>query len=295
MMVELKQILNDLAAHLESLREDGVTAVEVSREVLRAMAPPAGGRAGASGGPASRLSFHPAPGSLPARPAGESSGGERKAVSRPDAARGSGQAGDGRPARPGGQTTPELDAIAKRVAGCTRCALHGGRTRTVPGQGNPHPEILFVGEGPGEDEDIQGLAFVGRAGQLLTKMIEAMGYRRDEVFIANIVKCRPPGNRKPFPDEMAACLPYLKEQIALLKPRVIIALGATAVTGLLGSMATGISRLRGNWQSFGGIDVMPTFHPSYLLRTPSAKNAAWADLQAVLKKLGRPVPAPGKR
>jgi DNA polymerase len=152
-----------------------------------------------------------------------------------------------------------------------------------------------VGEGPGEDEDIQGLAFVGRAGQLLTKMIEAMGYRRDEVFIANIVKCRPPGNRKPFPDEMAACLPYLKEQIALLKPRVIIALGATAVTGLLGSMATGISRLRGNWQSFGGIDVMPTFHPSYLLRTPSAKNAAWADLQAVLKKLGRPVPAPGKR
>jgi len=231
-----------------------VTAVDVSRDVLRAMARPAGGRPAVTDRRAERVSFLP----------------------RPDPA-------------------PGLDAIAKRVAGCTRCDLHKGRTRTVPGQGNPRPEILFVGEGPGADEDIQGLAFVGRAGQLLTKMIEAMGCKRDDVFIANIVKCRPPENRKPFPDEMAACLPYLKEQIALLKPRVIVALGATAVTGLLGATTTGITRLRGNWQSFEGIDVMPTFHPSYLLRMPSAKHEAWADLQAVLRKLGRPVPAPKKR
>jgi DNA polymerase len=181
-----------------------------------------------------------------------------------------------------------LDAVAASIADCTQCALHSGRTNTVPGEGNPQPEIMFVGEAPGADEDAQGRPFVGRAGKLLTKMIEAMGFQREEVFIANICKCRPPENRKPEPDEMEACIPYLKAQIALLKPQVIVCLGGTATEGLLG--LTGITKVRGNWHTFEGIDVMPTFHPSYLLRKQSAKHEVWADLQAVLKHIGRPVP-----
>jgi len=192
------------------------------------------------------------------------------------------------------ETSPELGEIAKRISVCTNCSLHETRTNTVPGQGHPHPEIMFIGEGPGRDEDLQGLAFVGRAGQLLTKMIEAMGFQRDEVFIGNIVKCRPPENRKPMPDEMTTCMPYLLEQIAALQPKVIVALGATAVQGLL-DVSTGITKLRGTWMTFEGIDVMPTFHPAYLLRTQKAKKPAWDDLQEVLKRLGRKAPPIKKR
>jgi DNA polymerase len=182
-----------------------------------------------------------------------------------------------------------LAQVAEAVAVCTRCALHETRTNTVPGQGTPTPELMFIGEAPGADEDRQGLAFVGRAGGLLTKMIEAMGYTRDEVFIGNILKCRPPGNRAPLPDEMETCMPYLKAQIAILKPRVIVALGATAVKGLLDD-STGITKLRGKWHTFEGIDLMPTFHPAYLLRNPAAKHDTWADLKAVLAKLGKKPP-----
>lgn len=183
----------------------------------------------------------------------------------------------------------DLESVAKTIATCTRCSLHETRTNTVPGQGSGRPEIMFIGEAPGADEDRQGLAFVGRAGQLLTKMIEAMGFTRDEVFIGNILKCRPPGNRTPMPDEMETCLPYLKQQIALLQPRVIIALGATAVKGLL-DVKTGITKLRGTWLSFEGIDLMPTYHPAYLLRNPAAKKDVWEDLKEVLHSLGRSVP-----
>lgn len=183
----------------------------------------------------------------------------------------------------------ELSAVAAEVSKCTKCSLHKTRTNTVPGQGSSSPEIMFVGEAPGADEDEQGLAFVGRAGKLLTKMIEAMGFSRDEVFIGNILKCRPPDNRPPMPDEMAMCKPYLLRQIKLLKPKVIIALGATAVKGLLED-ETAISKLRGKWSEFGGVPLMPTYHPAYLLRSPSAKHDAWADLQAVLKRLGRKAP-----
>jgi DNA polymerase len=183
--------------------------------------------------------------------------------------------------------------MADRIAACMLCSLHQARTRTVPGQGCPAPEILFVGEAPGAEEDKQGLAFVGAAGQLLTKMIEAMGCTRDQVFIANILKCRPPNNRPPLPEEMATCLPYLREQIGILKPKVIVALGATAVRGLL-TVETKISALRGHWFTFEGIDLMPTFHPAYLLRNPSAKRDAWDDLKAVLAKLGRTAPS-GKK
>lgn len=189
---------------------------------------------------------------------------------------------------PGG-TSGDLESIARAVAACSKCPLHETRTKTVPGQGNGQPEIMFIGEAPGADEDRQGLAFVGRAGQLLTRMIEAMGLTRDDVFIANIIKCRPPGNRNPHPDEMATCMPYLKKQIAVLKPRVIIALGSVSAKALL-SVDTGITKLRGNWFAFEGIDLMPTFHPAYLLRNPSAKHEAWEDLKAVLTRLGRKPP-----
>ncbi len=186
----------------------------------------------------------------------------------------------------------ELKRIASIIAGCTKCPLHRTRTNTVPGQGNPHPEILFIGEAPGADEDAQGLAFVGKAGQLLTKMIQAMGFERDEVFIANILKCRPPDNRPPLPEEMETCLPYLKEQIRLLKPKVIVALGATAVRGLVG--LDGISKLRGKWLLFEEIDLMPTYHPAYLLRNPPAKKEVWVDLQEALRRIGR-TPPPVKK
>ncbi len=186
-------------------------------------------------------------------------------------------------------TPDSLADIAARVAACTKCPLCETRTKTVPGQGSTTPEIMFVGEGPGADEDRQGLAFVGRAGQLLTKIIEAMGYRREDVWIGNIVKCRPPGNRTPFPDEMNACLPYLREQIALLKPKIIVCLGATAVKGLFDTQ-TGITKLRGTWMSFEGIDTMPTYHPAYLLRNPAGKKDVWEDMKAVLEKLGREIP-----
>lgn len=188
-----------------------------------------------------------------------------------------------------------LQHVAASVATCRLCPLAEKRNRTVPGQGHARPDVMFIGEAPGADEDQQGLAFVGPAGRLLTRMIEAMGLSRDTVFIANIVKCRPPGNRNPEPAEMEACLPFLKQQIAILKPRVIICLGNVASRGLLASTA-GITRLRGRWLKFGAIPVMPTYHPSYLLRFPAAKRQTWEDLKAVLRLLEKPVPStPGKR
>ena len=203
------------------------------------------------------------------------------------------------PSRPGKAASAsadgqqELTAIIDDITQCSKCSLHETRTKVVPGQGSSGPEIMFIGEAPGADEDRQGLAFVGRAGQLLTKMIEAMGLTRDEVFIGNILKCRPPGNRAPLPAEMETCMPYLRRQIAALRPKVIIALGATAVKGLLDTK-TGITKLRGQWRLFEGIDVVPTYHPAYLLRNPPAKRDVWEDLKAVLEHLGRPVPKKGK-
>lgn len=190
--------------------------------------------------------------------------------------------------------TEKLREIATRIARCERCELARQRTQSVPGQGSVTPEIIFIGEGPGEEEDRQGLAFVGRAGQLLTRMIKAMGYTRDEVFIGNVVKCRPPGNRTPYPHEMEICLPYLEEQIAVLQPKVIVALGGTAVRGLL-HIERGITKLRGNWLEYKGIPVMPTYHPAYLLRNERAKPDVWRDLQEVLKLLGRKPPTAGKK
>ena len=191
-------------------------------------------------------------------------------------------------------TSTTLEGIAEEIASCRRCGLCETRTKTVPGQGNGEsPLVMFVGEGPGADEDAQGLAFVGRAGKLLTQMIAAMGFRREELFIGNIVKCRPPGNRVPTPEEMAGCIPYLKRQIAIVKPHLLVCLGATAARGLVGE-TKGITRVRGQWREFEGIPVMLTFHPAFLLRDPSRKREAWEDLKAVLARLGRTPPGRGK-
>lgn len=183
-----------------------------------------------------------------------------------------------------------LDAIASHISSCTNCGLSQARTHTVPGEGNRDaPDILFVGEGPGAEEDVLGRPFVGKAGQLLTKMIEAMGYQREEVFIANVVKCRPPENRKPAREEMEQCLPFLRQQIKLIQPQIIVGLGGTAIEGLLGNKVA-ITRMRGIWQEYEGIKLMPTFHPSYLLRDPSKKKEVWRDLKLVLAELGKEPP-----
>ena len=180
--------------------------------------------------------------------------------------------------------TTDVLRLEQLVSGCHMCGLAQGRTRTVYGTGSPRAELMFVGEGPGYHEDMQGKPFVGRAGALLTAMIQAMGLKRDDVFITNIVKCRPPGNRDPEPDEIKACEPFLKRQIDLIQPKLICALGRIAIQGLLRN-TTPISKLRGKWQTYQGIPLMPTFHPAYLLRDPSQKRLAWEDLQAVMARM----------
>jgi uracil-DNA glycosylase family 4 len=181
-----------------------------------------------------------------------------------------------------------LDQVREELGECTRCKLHKGRKNIVFGVGNPRARLMFVGEGPGEDEDIQGFPFVGKAGQLLTRMIEAMGLRRDDVYICNTVKCRPPNNRNPEPDELLACEPFLKGQLAAVKPEAIVTLGKFAAQALLRDQ-TPITRLRGQWREYEGIPVMPTFHPAYLLRSPGEKGKVWDDLKQVMKKLDLPL------
>lgn len=187
--------------------------------------------------------------------------------------------------------SPELRAIRDDLGDCTRCALHAGRTTIVFGVGNPQAELMFVGEGPGADEDLQGEPFVGRAGQLLTKIIGAMGQSRETVYIANIVKCRPPDNRKPQQDEMETCKPFLFRQIAAIRPKVIVALGATGVEGLFAEKDCRITKMRGQWREIEGVAVMPTFHPSYILRQggdtlrSEAGRQLWEDMKAVMERL----------
>ena len=176
----------------------------------------------------------------------------------------------------------------QEVRGCTKCALCEGRTQTVFGEGSPDAPIMFIGEGPGQNEDEQGRPFVGRAGDLLTKMINAMGYDRADLYIANIVKCRPPDNRTPTPEEVGECWDYLRRQMEIIRPKAIVTLGGPATKTLLESK-TGITRLRGTWHEYAGVNppipVMPTFHPAYVLRnyTADTRGKVWSDLQAVLK------------
>jgi uracil-DNA glycosylase family 4 len=175
--------------------------------------------------------------------------------------------------------------IRTDLGDCTRCKLHRGRTKLVFGDGNPEAELVFVGEGPGRDEDAQGLPFVGRAGKLLTQMIEAMGLQRQDVYICNVVKCRPPENRAPEKDEVETCSPFLLRQLDAISPRVIVCLGGVAAQTLL-ETNRGISHFRGEWLDFRGTKLMATYHPAYLLRNPGAKGEVWKDLQKVMAVLG---------
>jgi DNA polymerase len=257
----LRRVLDDLAACLEHETDEGAAGEPVAPAVMSALSTPPSRSSG-------QTDLALQTGAAAARPApNRSAPSSAESVHR------------------------ELEAVAREAARCTACGLHASRTHSVPGQGSPRPEIVFVGEAPGADEDREGLAFIGRAGKLLTTMIEAMGFTRDEVFICNVVKCRPPDNRTPELAEMAACVHFLKRQIAALQPKVIVAMGATALNGLVElPPGMGISKVRGNWMSFGGADLMPTFHPAYLLRNPAMKKYVWADLKAVLGRIGRPVP-----
>jgi len=255
---ELNEIIDGAIQALEGMKRSGVTHIEVSRETWETLTRPV--LMGAT--------FQARPGS--ASPA-------------------QGHTGKGAPANTHA-AAPELARLGARAKTCVLCKeLAGCRHNVVFGVGNPRAEIMFVGEAPGRDEDSQGEPFVGRAGELLTKIIAAMGCNREEVYIANVLKCRPPENRTPLPHEVTNCLPYLISQIELIQPKIIVALGATAVRALL-DVQLGITKMRGHWYTFRDIPIMPTFHPAYLLRNPGAKKEVWEDMKAVLEKLGREVP-----
>jgi len=178
-----------------------------------------------------------------------------------------------------------LDDLGRIALACTKCKLAGTRTQVVYGVGNPNADLMFIGEAPGRDEDLQGEPFVGRAGQLLTDIIKAMKLTRDDVYITNVVKCRPPDNRNPDPDELESCRPYIRRQVELIKPRVIVTLGKFALQSLL-ERSYSIMATRGQWLEYEGIKLMPTLHPAYLLRTPAAKKDVWQDMKKVMAELG---------
>lgn len=255
--------LDFVIAALENIRETSDRWPRASRGTLEGLQ-----AAGCSRRPA---------GDAPAAPAGNASHGEPATVTR--------------------NKSELLTPIRERVRVCTKCPhLASSRTQTVFGVGNADADLMFVGEAPGADEDRQGEPFVGRAGQLLTKILKAMGFAREDVYIANILKCRPDtppgafGNRAPTPQEMQTCRPYLLEQINIIEPKVIVALGAVAVEGLLGARGT-MRDLRGRWNSYQGTPLMITYHPAYLLRnqSPSEKRKVWEDMLQVLERLGKPI------
>ena len=196
------------------------------------------------------------------------------------------------PVLPAAQRPAALAAIRDLIGDCQRCRLAQGRNKIVFADGDANAQLMFVGEGPGADEDAQGLPFVGRAGQLLNNMIGAMGLKREQVYIANIVKCRPPQNRKPEPDEAHTCMPFLERQIEVVRPRVLVALGATAATYLLG-MRGSIASMRGRIHDYRGIQTVVTYHPAFLLRDPAQKKEAWKDLQMAMAALGIKAPSRG--
>ena len=186
----------------------------------------------------------------------------------------------------------ELQVLEEQVSGCTRCAeLCSTRTQTVFGVGSPDAELCFLGEAPGADEDAQGEPFVGAAGQLLNRIIAACGMKREEVYICNVLKCRPPGNRAPLPNEVANCKEYLERQLELIRPKFICALGAVAAQNLLNTTLS-IGKLRGRFQDYQGIPVLCTYHPAYLLRNPASKRDVWEDMKLLLSRMGRPIPQP---
>jgi DNA polymerase len=300
------QLLDATIAHLEGLRERGMTFVPVDREALSTLASPARAAAAVPAAPA-RQNARPAPG----EPAMPSAAPSVHVVPSAAALSRWSNAASPMPAKPrvpppspSPPSPPPADkeaamaALRRKALACTRCPhLVAARNTVVFGVGDVNARVLFVGEAPGADEDARGEPFVGKAGELLTKMIVAMGLSRETVFIANILKCRPDtpgqtsGNRKPRPDEMSTCIPWLEEQIHIIRPRVMVALGATAVEGLLGMASAGITRLRGQWQEYRGTPLMPTYHPAYLLRNQAVteKRKVWEDMLQVMEKAGYPV------
>lgn len=276
----------DAELHQELARLVGALAEHARAEVLRgeqwAVAGAVTGR-----GPALRAGTRGPAARGGAGPSGAAARPPSADVSPARAADGAPRADAAPPARPEhGVSQAALLAVREALGDCQRCGLHAERKQIVFGVGSAQAELMFVGEAPGRDEDLQGEPFVGKAGQLLTRMIEAMGLRRDEVYICNIIKCRPPNNRDPEPDEVASCEPFLRQQIEAIAPRLIVALGNFAARTLLRS-ELGITRLRGAFHRYQGIPLMPTFHPAYLLRNPEAKRPAWSDLQAVMAEMDR--------
>lgn len=311
--MEYRNLLDSVIAHLEDLQARGVQHVAVDRELLatltqrptpppapsRGLAPAAGRLVGTPVTPLPAVvtpvgnAPRPIPSSVMARWSA-ATGAPAPATSAAS------------PARTSTPLPPRLDPAAKaaawedlrrRILACTRCPhLVASRKSVVFGVGTPDARLMLIGEAPGADEDVLGEPFVGKAGELLTRILGAMGLQRSDVLIVNILKCRPDtpgqtaGNRKPTPEEMGTCLPWLEEQINLVQPEVVVALGATAVEGLLGK-TVGITRLRGTWQTYRGIPLMPTYHPAYLLRNqaPSEKRRVWEDMMAVMERLGLPI------
>jgi len=281
MATAYEQLLDATIQHLQGLKEQGVRQVNVTPETLAAFAQPAPRRTAA-------------PVTIPPPVPTPAVAAPIQAIVAPPPA-----------AIPSSilhpPSSPEKSAafaeLRTRALACVKCPnLASSRKNVVFGVGSIDAELMFIGEAPGADEDVQGEPFVGKAGQLLTKIIQTMGLSRETVYIANILKCRPDtpgrsaGNRPPTPEEMATCIPYLHEQIDLIRPKVIVALGATAVTGLLGK-TVGITKLRGNWQTYRGTPLMPTYHPAYLLRNQALaeKRRVWEDMLAAMEKLGMPV------
>jgi uracil-DNA glycosylase family 4 len=286
------ELLDAAIQQLQDLKAQGVRFVPVSREGLAALDPARPPVKKISSAPTAS----PAPAVTPMRTVPKPVEAKPAAVELPIASPG----GTVAPSAP--LLSPEAKAAAfadlrQRALACVKCAhLAASRKNVVFGVGSIDAQLMFVGEAPGADEDEQGEPFVGKAGQLLTKIIQTMGLQRGDVFIANILKCRPDtpgqsaGNRKPTPEEMQTCIPYLHEQIDLIRPKVLVALGATAVEGLLGK-TIGITKLRGNWQVYRGIPLMPTYHPAYLLRNQamSEKRRVWEDMLQVMEKLQMPI------
>lgn len=280
-----REYLREVQAHLEELRAAGITDLalpapaEAPSPVRAAAAPaPAPASAKARGVPPPAAASPSAPRAVPIAP--------RPAPGAPPAAAVAPQPA---PVAAGGEAAALAEAQAA-LAGCQRCRLSEQRKNIVFGVGNPQAALMFVGEGPGEDEDRTGEPFVGKAGQLLTKIIEAMGLSRGDVYIANVVKCRPPGNRTPMLDETEQCYPFLRRQIEIIQPKIIVTLGLSASQALL-QVSIPISKLRGTFYRYGTAQVMPTYHPAYLLRNPAEKRAVWDDMKKVMAQLGLQAPA----
>lgn len=267
-----RRIRSQAAAHLERLQKDGVWGIELRAGEKVERRDAAGSEAAAQ----DTIEERPTAAARP-RPARPPRTIDMSDQGQPDLF------GEG--PRESWSTDETLEEIEAEAMQCVTCRLHEGRTKVVFGVGSPSARLLFIGEGPGRDEDLQGEPFVGRAGKLLTRIIEAMGYRREDVYIANVVKCRPPENRNPLADEAEACRHFLIRQIAVIQPEIIVLLGRVAVQAVLGSTAP-MSRLRGTFQEWRGIRVMCTYHPAYLLRNPNAKKDVWEDMQMVMAALG---------